>query len=208
MCSVHHNQPEYWDTFLYYAEFVFLGFFSLELALKLYGLGGRAYFRSSFNVFDLVVIMGSVMELIISLRIPGMSLGISVLRALRLLRIFKLTSAWSSLRNLVVSLVSSLRSIMSLIFLLFLFLVVFALLGMQIFGGKFNFNEESPNANFDTFPASFLTVFQILTGEDWNMVMYDGVRASGSVSLHRHIKIAQIKNNSSYSILKRTKRRC
>ena len=76
---------------------------------------------------------------------------------------------------------SSLRSIMSLIFLLFLFLVVFALLGMQIFGGKFNFNEESPNANFDTFPASFLTVFQILTGEDWNMVMYDGVRASGTV---------------------------
>lgn len=52
---------------------------------------------------------------------------------------------------------------------------------MQIFGGKFNFQDESPNANFDTFPASFLTVFQILTGEDWNMVMYDGVRASGGV---------------------------
>jgi len=52
---------------------------------------------------------------------------------------------------------------------------------MQIFGGKFNFRDGSPNANFDTFPASFLTVFQILTGEDWNMVMYDGVRASGGV---------------------------
>ena len=77
MCSVHHNQPEYWGVFLYYAEFVFLGCFSLELALKLYGLGGRAYFRSSFNVFDLVVIIGSVMELIIGIFMPKMSLGIS-----------------------------------------------------------------------------------------------------------------------------------
>ena len=34
MCSVHHNQPEYWESFLYYAEFVFLGFFGIELLLK------------------------------------------------------------------------------------------------------------------------------------------------------------------------------
>ena len=34
MCSVHHNQPEYWESFLYYAEFVFLGFFGVELLLK------------------------------------------------------------------------------------------------------------------------------------------------------------------------------
>ena len=27
-----------------------------------------------------------------------------------------------------------------------------------------------------------LCVYQILTGEDWNMVMYDGIRAYGGVS--------------------------
>lgn len=43
---------------------------------------------------------------------------------------------WSSLRNLVVSLMSSMKSIISLLFLLFLFIVVFALLGMQLFGGR------------------------------------------------------------------------
>ena len=154
---------------------------NFSILKKLYGLGVRNYMRSSFNVFDLVVIVGSVIELVLGILMPGTSLGISVLRALRLLRIFKFTSAWSSLRNLVVSLISSLRSIVSLIFLLFLFLLIFALLGMQIFGGKFNFQDESPNANFDTISASLLTVFQILTGEDWNMVMYDGVRASGGV---------------------------
>ena len=43
---------------MFYAEFVFLGLFGIELVLKLYGLGVRAYMRSSFNVFDLVVIIG------------------------------------------------------------------------------------------------------------------------------------------------------
>lgn len=43
---------------------------------------------------------------------------------------------WSSLRNLVVSLLNSMKSIISLLFLLFLFIVVFALLGMQLFGGQ------------------------------------------------------------------------
>ena len=56
--KVHHEQPEFWETFLFYAEFVFLGLFGIELVLKLYGLGVRAYMRSSFNVFDLVVIIG------------------------------------------------------------------------------------------------------------------------------------------------------
>ncbi|ESO92791.1 hypothetical protein LOTGIDRAFT_119993, partial [Lottia gigantea] len=107
------------------------------------------------------------------------SFGISVLRALRLLRIFKVTKYWSSLRNLVISLLNSMRSIVSLLFLLFLFILIFALLGMQLFGGEMNFEEGRPSSNFDTFTIALLTVFQILTGEDWNEVMYNGIRAYG-----------------------------
>lgn len=72
---------------------------------------------------------------------------------------------------------------MSLLLLLFLFIVIFALLGMQVFGGKFNFNpmQPKPRANFDTFIQSLLTVFQILTGEDWNTVMYNGIESFGGV---------------------------
>ena len=183
--SVHHGMPDYWRGFLNIAEYVFLALFSTELILKLYGLGARTYFRSSFNKFDFAVVSGSICEVIYSYFRPDVSFGISVLRALRLLRIFKITSAWSSLRHLVVSLMSSLKSIISLIFLLFLFLVVFALLGMQVFGGNFSFAEEGyepPPSNFDNFPSAILTVFQILTGEDWNVVMYDGIRASGGAN--------------------------
>lgn len=35
-----------------FAEFVFLGLFLTEMSLKMYGLGPRNYFHSSFNCFD------------------------------------------------------------------------------------------------------------------------------------------------------------
>uniref|UniRef100_A0A665X9Y3 Voltage-dependent N-type calcium channel subunit alpha n=1 Tax=Echeneis naucrates TaxID=173247 RepID=A0A665X9Y3_ECHNA len=178
---VHYDQPEWLTTALYTAELVFLGLFLTEMTLKMYGLGPRNYFHSSFNCFDFGVIVGSICEVIWDMIKPGASFGISVLRALRLLRIFKVTKYWNSLRNLVVSLLNSMKSIISLLFLLFLFIVVFALLGMQLFGGQFNFEDETPTTNFDTFPAAILTVFQILTGEDWNAVMYHGIESQGGV---------------------------
>ncbi|KAK4805952.1 hypothetical protein QYF61_022175 [Mycteria americana] len=178
---VHYDQPDWLSDFLYYAEFIFLGLFMSEMFIKMYGLGTRPYFHSSFNCFDCAVIIGSIFEVIWAVVKPGTSFGISVLRALRLLRIFKVTKYWASLRNLVVSLLNSMKSIISLLFLLFLFIVVFALLGMQLFGGQFNFDDGTPPTNFDTFPAAIMTVFQILTGEDWNAVMYDGIKSQGGV---------------------------
>merc|ERR1712142_185539 len=59
-----------------------------------------------------------------------------------------------------------------------LFIFIFALLGMQIFGGKF---ETESRSTFNGFYQSTFTVFQILTGEDWNVVMYDGIQAYGEI---------------------------
>ena len=64
------------------------------------------------------------------------------------------------------------KAIGALIFLLFLMLMVFALLGMQLFGGNLNSEEGKPNTNFDSFIPAFLAVFQVLTGEDWVNIMY------------------------------------
>uniref|UniRef100_A0A670Z074 Voltage-dependent N-type calcium channel subunit alpha n=1 Tax=Pseudonaja textilis TaxID=8673 RepID=A0A670Z074_PSETE len=165
---VHYDQPEGLTTTLYFAEFVFLGLFLTEMTLKMYGLGPRNYFHSSFNCFDFGVIVGSIFEVIWAVVKPGTSFGISVLRALRLLRIFKVTKYWNSLRNLVVSLLNSMKSIISLLFLLFLFIVVFALLGMQLFA------RISPTMECFHFLC-------ILTGEDWNAVMYQGIESQGGV---------------------------
>lgn len=54
------------------------------------------------------------------------------------------------------------KSIASLLLLLFLFLIIFALLGMQLFGGKFNFDEtQTKRSTFDAFPQALLTCFQV-----------------------------------------------
>ena len=50
---------------------------------------------------------------------------------------------------------------------------------LLILGGQFNFDDGTPPANFDTFAISLLTVFQILTGEDWNEIMYNGIESQG-----------------------------
>ena len=70
---------------------------------------------------------------------------------------------WESLSNLVESLVNSIKSIASLLLLLSLFILIFALLGMQIFGGRFNFEDiETPRSNFDSFWRSLVTVYQVI----------------------------------------------
>lgn len=62
------------------------------------------------------------------------------------------------------ALLRSIAAIASLLVLLIIFMVIAALLGMQIFGGRFNFPEGTPRTNFDDFWQAILAVFQVLTG--------------------------------------------
>uniref|UniRef100_A0A8B9JLZ7 Calcium channel, voltage-dependent, L type, alpha 1D subunit, a n=1 Tax=Astyanax mexicanus TaxID=7994 RepID=A0A8B9JLZ7_ASTMX len=181
--SEHYNQPMWLTQVQDVANKVLLALFTCEMLVKMYSLGLQAYFVSLFNRFDCFVVCGGITEtILVELEIMS-PLGISVFRCVRLLRIFKVTRHWASLSNLVASLLNSMKSIASLLLLLFLFIIIFSLLGMQVFGGKFNFDEtQTKRSTFDNFPQALLTVFQILTGEDWNVVMYDGIMAYGGPS--------------------------
>uniref|UniRef100_A0A3Q0QZ20 Voltage-dependent L-type calcium channel subunit alpha n=1 Tax=Amphilophus citrinellus TaxID=61819 RepID=A0A3Q0QZ20_AMPCI len=180
IASEHYNQPDWLTEVQDVANKVLLALFTLEMLVKMYSLGLQAYFVSLFNRFDCFVVCGGIVETILVELAIMSPLGISVLRCVRLLRIFKVTRHWASLSNLVASLLNSMKSIASLLLLLFLFIIIFSLLGMQLFGGKFNFDETvTKRSTFDNFPQALLTVFQILTGEDWNTVMYDGIMAYG-----------------------------
>ena len=75
------------------------------------------------------------------------------------------------MKNLLASLINSIEAIVSLLVLLFLFLGIFALLGTQLFGGKFPVRREKgdvshtmrrPRSHFDSFGSSLFTVFQVL----------------------------------------------
>ncbi|KAM9369325.1 voltage-dependent L-type calcium channel subunit alpha-1S [Phaethornis superciliosus] len=183
IASEHHFQPEWLTQVQDNANRVLLALFVAEMLLKMYALGLRQYFMSLFDRFDCFVVCSGILETILVELGTLSPLGLSVLRCIRLLRIFKITRYWTSLSNLVASLLNSVRSIASLLLLLFLFIIVFALLGMQLFGGKFDFEDmEVRRSTFDNFPQALISVFQILTGEDWNSIMYDGIMAYGGPS--------------------------
>ncbi|XP_036388275.1 calcium channel, voltage-dependent, L type, alpha 1S subunit, a [Megalops cyprinoides] len=180
IATEHHQQSESLTNWQDNTNKVLLSLFAAEMFVKMYALGLPSYFMSLFNRFDCFVVSVGILELILVHMDVMSAMGISVLRCIRLLRLFKVTKYWTSLSNLVASLLNSVRSIASLLLLLFLFIVIFSLLGMQVFGGKFNFpDQEVRRSTFDNFPQALITVFQILTGEDWNSVMYNGIMAYG-----------------------------
>ena len=61
--------------------------------------------------------------------------------------------------------------------LLFMFVFVFSLLGMQIYQGNYGLGadvslEDIPRGNYETFSIAFVTVFQVLTMENWQTVLF------------------------------------
>ncbi|XP_056319530.1 calcium channel, voltage-dependent, L type, alpha 1S subunit, b [Danio aesculapii] len=180
IATEHHNQTEGLTNFQDTANVILLACFTIEMIMKMYAFGPRGYFMSIFNRFDCFVVTIGILEIILVGSGIMTPLGISVMRCIRLLRLFKLTKYWTSLNNLVASLLNSVKSIASLLLLLFLFIVIFALLGMQVFGGKFNFPDRAiQRSNFDNFPQALISVFQVLTGEEWDTIMYNGIMAHG-----------------------------
>ena len=61
----------------------------------------------------------------------------------------------------------------ALVFLLFM--LIFSILGVQVFRDVF----VDSRAHFDNFFWSFVTVFQVITGENWNEVLYTGIGGAG-----------------------------
>lgn len=67
------------------------------MCLKIFGLGIKKYLTDGFNIFDCIIVILSLIEL---LQEAEKKSGLSVLRAFRLLRVFKIIKSWTSLRIL------------------------------------------------------------------------------------------------------------
>lgn len=93
------------------------------------GLTPHLYFKETWNIFDAVVIMFSILEVMLK----TLESNISVLRAFRLLRILKLAKSWPTLNKLIRIIGRSLGNLGHLSFVLFIVLFIFAVIGMQLF---------------------------------------------------------------------------
>ncbi|KAL5969701.1 Muscle calcium channel subunit alpha-1 [Taenia solium] len=161
LVTEHHNQPLWLNQFQNFANVLFVSLFTLEMIIKMCAYGIQDYFATLFNRYDFFVVVASILEIILTYLGVIDPMGLSVLRCARLLRIFKITHYWAGLRGLVNRLLKSIKSVAGLLLLLFLFILICSLLGMQWFGGTFNFpNTDKPRSHFDGIAQSMITVFQ------------------------------------------------
>jgi len=76
------------------ANKVFSYIFAVEMVFKIYALGIKKYSHDGFNIFDGVLVVVSLFDIVLQ-SIVGKSTGASVItvfRTLRLLRVFKLAT--------------------------------------------------------------------------------------------------------------------
>merc|ERR1719193_1799998 len=171
-------------------NYLFTLFFTIEMIIKLIGLGFKGYVSDSWNVFDGLIVIVSVVESLTSLASPSQEGGgaISALRAFRLLRVLRLLGQFESLRIILGTVVTSLGDVSYLVIILLLFIFMFATLGISLFSKAFNDyivnnpDEEFPQGRwrFDNIYWTMITIFQVITYDAWNQVMFDANVATGN----------------------------
>ena len=141
--------------------------FAIEMILKLFGLGPKKYVKDKFNVFDAIVVIIGLLDFL-----NVGSKALTVFRCFRLLRIFKIVRSWTNLRKILQTVLESFASIANLALLMFLLIFIYALIGMQFFSKIIkDDNGEPVRFTFTSFGYALITIFVLLTGENWNSIM-------------------------------------
>uniref|UniRef100_A0A4W6CCF6 Calcium voltage-gated channel subunit alpha1 H n=1 Tax=Lates calcarifer TaxID=8187 RepID=A0A4W6CCF6_LATCA len=173
----HHGQPIALTRMLQISNITFTFIFVVEMVLKLMALSW-GYFRDRNNIFDFVIVIISLWEIIA--KADG---RLSVLRAFRLLRFVRLVHFLPYLKRQLLVLKRTMEEAGSLCVLLLFVTFIFSVMGMHLFGCTFSFKMQKGHnvddrKNFDSLLWSMVTVFQILTQEDWNLVLYNAMAAT------------------------------
>ncbi|CAF1639120.1 unnamed protein product [Rotaria magnacalcarata] len=175
MAIDHHGQSEKTTRILMAGNYIFTSIFTAESILKIIAMTPVNFLKSGWNVFDLLLVSVSLIEL-------GLAnvKGLSVLRSFRLLRVFKLAKSWQTLNRLMSIIGKSIGALGNLTVVLVIIIFIFAVVGMQLFGQKYEdkFGKNMPRWNFFDFFHSFMIVFRVLCGE-WIESMWVCLECAG-----------------------------
>ncbi|XP_063905113.1 sodium channel protein 60E isoform X3 [Zophobas morio] len=173
----HHGMSEEMLKALDIGNKVFTSIFTFECCLKLMALS-KEFFYCGWNIFDLIIVSASVLDLIFELVD-----GLSVLRGLRLLRVLKLAQSWITMKVLLSIIISTIGALGNLTFVLVIVIYIFAVIGMQLFSKDYTqdkfYPDPVPRWNFTDFFHSFMMIFRILCGE-WIEPLWDCMRAEST----------------------------
>ncbi|XP_068683417.1 sodium channel protein 1 brain-like [Montipora foliosa] len=192
--DIHLAERQRLQVALHILNYFFAVIFSLEFLLKILGLGVVTYFSSVWNCLDAFIVA-------ISLACLKENTELSVFRSLRTLRALRPLRAISRMEGMKVvinALFAAIPGIGNVLVVSLLFWLVFSILGVQLFSGKFyacydrdgqrlpvsivtnkteclsfpdKYKWKNADVNFDDVPNAFLTLFQVATFEGWIDVM-------------------------------------
>ena len=158
------------DSLLDLLNAVFYGVFVVELVLRFasYGRRPQDFFKSGWNVFDLIIIGGAA--------IPAVRDQAQLLRLLRLARIVRLVRFLPDARILFLTVIKSIPSVFSMLVMTLVLLFVYGMVGWALFG------EELPES-WGTIGRSMLTLFILLTLENFPVYLADAEQVSAFAPL-------------------------
>ena len=167
----------------------------MEMVVKLLGLGFKKYVRDGFNILEaLLVVLSMVEEGFVLADLELQAGAFTAFRALRLLRVFRLARSWKTLHELINMMDKSIKDVSTFSVLLLIIMVIFLLLGRELFANRIEFKTKelleildtsnhtfveegaAPRNNFDSPVVGFITIFLVIIGDDWNLIMYDYYR--------------------------------
>ena len=149
---------EYGILFNWINEFI-LAIFIIEALMKMVALAPKPYhyFKNGWNIFDFSIIVLAL--------IPFTGDLAMIARLARLMRVFRLISVIPELRLIIATLIRSIPSMGNIIILMSIIFYIFAVAGQQMF------HEHDPK-HWATIGISLLSLFRVVTLEDWTDLMY------------------------------------
>lgn len=157
--ETHAPTYEKYHSLLKTLDWIVLLIFIAEIAIKMIALAPRPqdFFKDPWNVFDFIIVAVCL--------IPASGGFGPVLRLFRLLRVLRLLSAVPKLQLLVNALLKSLPSMLYVTILLLLLFYIYAVAGVMFFG-------KNDPVHFGNLFDALLSLFRVVTLEDWTDVMY------------------------------------
>ena len=120
---------------------IFSAIFTVECVIKLIGLGFVEYKEDPHNIFDALLVTLSQIEIFITLF--NVKVNFSIFRVCRLLRIFKLAKSWKSFNDILKTMFAAFKNIGVFSLLLVLFILMFSVLGLELFANKVLFDIDN-----------------------------------------------------------------
>ncbi|XP_058457332.1 sodium channel protein para isoform X47 [Malaya genurostris] len=185
---------------LYYMDRIFTVIFFLEMLIKWLALGFRVYFTNAWCWLDFIIVMVSLINFVASLVGAGGIQAFKTMRTLRALRPLRAMSRMQGMRVVVNALVQAIPSIFNVLLVCLIFWLIFAIMGVQLFAGKYfkcvdsnkttlsheiipddvackseNYTWENSPMNFDHVGKAYLCLFQVATFKGWIQIMNDAI---------------------------------